>query len=156
MYRTAYVELNGTHEILSLSKTADEKVFTYKNVDFFPHAVMSTLTEILNMRYERVIIDFGILNPNTLREFMRCDVRIAVCTISKWNRGALNRIIELFNSNKITDSESVKILFNLVEKKKTINHKHFKYPVVGFPYLEDPFLINTSLFGTLDKISERN
>ena len=65
MYRTAYVELNGTHEILSLSKTADEKVFTYKNVDFFPHAVMSTLTEILNMRYERVIIDFGILNPNT-------------------------------------------------------------------------------------------
>jgi len=28
--------------------------------------------------------------------------------------------------------------------------------VVGFPYLEDPFLINTSLFGTLDKISERN
>ena len=34
MYRTAYVELNGTHEILSLSKTADEKVFTYKNVDF--------------------------------------------------------------------------------------------------------------------------
>ena len=137
MYRTAYVELNGTHEILSLSKTADEKVFTYKNVDFFPHAVMSTLTEILNMRYERVIIDFGILNPNTLKEFMRCDVRIAVCTISKWNRGALNRIIELFNSNKITDSESVKILFNLVEKKKTINHKHFKYPVVGFPYLED-------------------
>ena len=110
MYRTAYVELNGTHEILSLSKTADEKVFTYKNVDFFPHAVMSTLTEILNMRSERVIID----------------------------------------------SESVKILFNLVEKKKTINHKHFKYPVVGFPYLEDPFLINTSLFGTLDKISERN
>ena len=70
--------------------------------------------------------------------------------------GAFNRIIELFNSNKITDSESVKILFNLVEKKKTINHKHFKYPVVGFPYLEDPFLINTSLFGTLDKISERN
>ena len=117
MYRTAYVELNGTHEILSLSKTADEKVFTYKNVDFFPHAVMSTLTEILNMRYERVIIDFGILNPNTLKEFMRCDVRIAVCTISKWNRGALNRIIELFNSNKITDSESVKILFNLVEKR---------------------------------------
>ena len=117
MYRTAYVELNGTHEILSLSKTADEKVFTYKNVDFFPHAVMSTLTEILNMRYERVIIDFGILNPNTLKEFMRCDVRIAVCTISKWNLGALNRIIELFNSNKITDSESVKILFNLVEKK---------------------------------------
>lgn len=57
---------------------------------------------------------------------------------------------------QITDSESVKILFNLVEKKKTINHKHFKYPVVGFPYLEDPFLINTSLFGTLDKISERN
>ena len=112
--------------------------------------------EILNMRYERVIIDFGILNPNTLKEFMRCDVRIAVCTISKWNRGALNRIIELFNSNKITDSESVKILFNLVEKKKTINHKHFKYPVVDFPYLEDPFLINTSLFGTLDKISERN
>ena len=49
MYRTAYVELNGTHEILSLSKTADEKVFTYKNVDFFPHAVMSTLTEILNL-----------------------------------------------------------------------------------------------------------
>ncbi len=44
------------------------------------------------------------------------------------NRGAFNRIIELFNSNKITDSESVKILFNLVEKKKTINHKHFKYP----------------------------
>lgn len=156
MYRTAYVELNGTHEILSLSKTADEKVFTYNNVDFFPHAVMSTLTEILNMRYERVIIDFGILNPNTLKEFMRCDVKIAVCTISKWNRGALNRIIELFNSNKITDSESVKILFNLVEKKKTINHKHFKYPVVDFPYLEDPFLINTSLFGTLDKISERN
>lgn len=73
MYRTAYVELNGTHEILSLSKTADEKVFTYKNVDFFPHAVMSTLTEILNMRYERVIIDFGILNPNTLKEFIsRC------------------------------------------------------------------------------------
>lgn len=156
MYRTAYVELNGTHEILSLSKTADEKVFTYKNVDFFPHAVMSTLTEILNMRYERVIIDFGILNPNTLKEFMRCDVRIAVCTISKWNLGALNRIIELFNSNKITDSGSVKILFNLVEKKKTINHNHFKYPVIGFPYLEDPFLINTSLFGTLDKISERN
>lgn len=53
MYRTAYVELNGTHEILSLSKTADEKVFTYKNVDFFPHAVMSTLTEILNMRYDK-------------------------------------------------------------------------------------------------------
>ena len=29
---------------------------------------MSTLTEILNMRYERVIIDFGILNPNTLKD----------------------------------------------------------------------------------------
>ena len=56
MYRTAYVELKGTHEILSLSKTADEKVFTYKNVDFFPHAVMSTLTEILNMRYELSLI----------------------------------------------------------------------------------------------------
>ena len=83
MYRTAYVELNGTHEILSLSKTADEKVFTYKNVDFFPHAVMSTLTEILNMRYERVIIDFGILNPNTLKEFMRCDISKNRCVYNK-------------------------------------------------------------------------
>ena len=122
MYRTAYVELNGTHEILSLSKTADEKVFTYKNVDFFPHAVMSTLTEILNMRYERVIIDFGILNPNTLKEFMRCDIRIAVCTIVN-EPGALNRIIELFNSNKITDSESVKYCLISWKRKRqlTIN-----------------------------------
>ena len=40
MYRTAYVELNGTHEILSLSKTADEKVFTYKKIQQPIHQVL--------------------------------------------------------------------------------------------------------------------
>ncbi len=152
MYRTAYVELNGTHEISGLSSGPNDTVFTYKNVDFFPRAIMPTLSKILNMNYERVIIDFGIINTNTLKEFMRCDVRLAVCTYSKWNTSALNDFIYFFKSNEI----ELKLLLNLVEKKETISHFSFKYPVVCFPFLEDPFLINTCHFGTLDKISERN
>lgn len=156
MYRTAYVELNGTHEISGLSSGSNDGVFTYMNIDFFPHAIMPTLSKIFNMNYERVIIDFGIINTNTLKEFMRCDVRLAVCTYSKWNAGALSDFIDFFKSNGIDQKNELKLLFNLVEKKKTISHCNFKYPVVCFPFLEDPFLINTCHFGTLDKISERN
>ena len=70
-YRTAYVELNGTHEICALAPCNDKEVFTYKNVDFYPHAIIPTLTKVLNMNYDRVIVDFGIININTLKEFKR-------------------------------------------------------------------------------------
>lgn len=156
MYRTAYVELNGTHRILGLSSGSGDSKFSYKNIDFFPRAVIPTLIQVLNMDYERVIIDFGIINANTLKEFLRCDVRLAVCTHSKWNTGASENIISFFKTNHITEGSEYKLLVNLVEKKKTISNRHFKYPVVYFPFLEDPFLIGTSLFGTLEKISERN
>lgn len=155
-YRTAYVELNGTHEICALAPCNDKEVFTYKNVDFYPHAIIPTLTKVLNMNYDRVIVDFGIININTLKEFMRCDVKLSVCTHSNWNTGTLSDTLNFFESNKITNSKGPKLLFNLVEKEKTIPNHNIKYQTAGFPYLEDPFLINSSLFGTLDKISERN
>lgn len=148
-YRTACVELNGTNEFNRLPHKQDGFSFTYKNIDFYPCAVMSTLTNIFNMKYERIIIDFGLLNVNTLKEFRRCDSKLVICPHGLWKNNSLEKLFTIFSENNINVKKDFKLIMNLVEKNSFSDME-------TFPYLENPFLLTSNNFELLEKITERN
>ncbi len=58
---TAYVELNTTNQIISLSKKNSLEPFIYQGIHIYPSWKVTSLSEILKKGFDYVILDMGIL-----------------------------------------------------------------------------------------------
>lgn len=142
--KTAYIELNSTNQIYTLAHGGNLKSFSYFGIDFFPQVSITSLSEVLNKKYDYYILDMGVLNNYTASEFAKCDKQFLVCSFSKWKKTqTMEKLNQLYQQTYITQ-ERVTLLSNLEETKSTT------FPLfkdrIPFPFIPNPFQLEPNLF----------
>lgn len=152
--KTAYIELNTSNQINNLVNNSENQVFCYKGIDFFPSASVTFLSEILQKNYRYFVLDIGVLNTYTTKEFLRCDKQFLIGSPCKWKRPQIEEKIEQLFSN-LTKQNCFTVIMNLSEKES--NSTIFsRYKTVSFPYITNPFHLETRHFHVISQILERN
>lgn len=148
--KTAYIELNATNQIRALNKKQGTQVFSYRGIDIFPNTSVTSLSEILGFNYQYFILDMGVLNTHTTQEFLRCDKPLLVCSPSKWKLPhAKEKIETLFSNQNIQQRVTLVMNFREESNFSCFSNMHRQ---VSFPYLENPFQINSRHFRAITKI----
>lgn len=148
--KTAYIELNGTSQINSLSKKKAKPAFTYKGIVFYPDTSVTSLSEILHMNYDFFILDLGVLNAYNINEFLRCDKPFLICSPSKWRYSQTKEKIEKTFQN--LPYQHCTVLVNLCEKESIFTHFLESCEHLSFPYITNPFQLGTNCFHKIYRI----
>jgi len=151
--KTAYIELNATNQISCLSKVPGKKSFSYHGLTFFPNATTASLAEILNENYRYFVIDIGVLNTYTTKEFFRCDKQFLICSPSKWRLPIAKEKVETLLKNTTTQNH-VTVIMNLCEKKSKAPHLPLVHRCVAYPFHQNPFQLEPKEFHALYRILE--
>jgi len=155
--KTAYIELNTTNQIYTLSSKRDNSSFTYKGFTVFPCVKVTSLAEILSKDYDYFVMDMSVLTTYLAREYAKCDFTFLVCSLCEWKmQSSLEKIEHLFQLTNLSQ-ECVTILNNLGNEKST-NHifSKRKLQVVSFPFIRNPFQLQPKEFAIFAKLLERN
>lgn len=145
--KTAYIELNSTNQIHTLSHTHEKPSFLYKGVVFYPNITVTSLPEILHMDYRYFILDMGVLTTHSIPEFLRCNKSFLVCSPSKWRCSQIKEKIEfLFHQQQ---QNCFSLIMNLTEKESTFTYFFHDYERFVFPYILNPFHLEPHNFHAL-------
>lgn len=155
--KTAYIELNTTNQIRSLSPDFKKVPFRHLGVDIFPEVKVTSLWEILRMDYDYFLLDMGVLNTYTAKEFSKCHQQFLVCNLSKWNYHSVLENVEYLLKNVNLLQEHVTVLCNLSMKKSELStYSMYKLKMISFPFIQNPFQLEPKMFEIFTKLLERN
>lgn len=153
--KTAYIELNTSNQISSLHKRHVQKPFNYLGIGIFPCVTVTSLSEILALNYDYFVLDIGVLNAYTLKDFLKCDQRFLVCSLSKWKVQKTKEKLEKFFQYNNINTAHVTVLCNLVEESKVLNFSNLSFPIISFPFIPNPFQLKPDVFHVFHQILER-
>ena len=124
----------------------------------FPCVTVTSLSEIIALNYDYFILDMGVLNTYTIKEFIKCDQRFLVCSLIKWKREkTIEKLEQFFSSNHLT-TVHVTVLDNLQMKTKIVHvltSSNLSFPVISFPFISNPFQLKPIDFRAFHQILER-
>ncbi len=149
--KTAVMELSGQRELQSLMEKEGGKIQKLLGVSYYTDLCGGSIPDIMNSRYEAVILDLGADYETAREEFLRCDRKIVVGSISPWRVFAYERFL-----NKITSTENYEaweflVLFaNLLDKKAL--QKRYGMHMLSIPWIENPFYLQQEDLVFLQKI----
>lgn len=151
--RVAYLELNTTNQILSLSPKKDTSYFSYIGITMFPCTQVTSLSEILQKDYDYFVLDMGIINTYTACEFSKCDKQFIVGSLCPWKRKrTFEKIEHLFNTTYI-HRESITVLGDIGKKESTFSFfSHKRLRIYSFPYIKNPFQLEPKIFDAFYEI----
>lgn len=148
--KTAYIELNSTNQIHTLSHEQGKPSFLYKGIVFYPNTTVTSLPEILHEDYRYFILDMGVLTTHNISEFLRCDKSFLVCSPRKWRCSQIKEKIEhLFQYQK---QNCFTLIMNLTEKESTFTYFFKDYEQLCFPYIYNPFQLEPHNFHALSSL----
>ena len=148
--KTAYIELNTTNQIKSLSTKDSTDSFVYLGIHMFPSTKVTSLHEILNKEFDYFILDMGVLTNYTASEFSKCQKKFLVCSFCEWKkRISLKKVQELFQQTNLNQEEL--ILLKTFENKSKDSFL-FSMHAKTFPPLPNPFQIPVDMFSDLNSL----
>ena len=107
---------------------------------------VSEIPEIYDAGYDYLLLDFGILTNQTSGEFLRCDQRIVIGSLSPWKAHSYHTFFQTYLATK--KQQKCMLFLALSGEQKNIHKSIFRYPVsIQFiPFFCDPFHIGKDLF----------
>lgn len=151
--RTAYIELNATNQICSLAPGTEKKQFSYMGITIFPCTAFTSLPELLRMNYDYFILDMGVLNIYSAKEFIKCEKQFLVCSLSKWRRNrTLEKLQELVDTTHM-DRKSLHVLACGSKNESTLSiPKGPAFKMLSIPFIPNPFHLSSEFFSFFRKI----
>lgn len=155
---TAYLECYPQDEIQYLQyflKTSiDEKQedsFSIHRVTYYKHIQDKKIGEIIGDQYDCVILDLGTDFTKGKNEFLRCDKKIVVSSLSLWKRHELENFIQHTNHIKNSEQWIYAIPFGETNDIKFYT-KEFQRDFYGIPYEPDPYIISAATIQLFQKL----
>lgn len=137
--QTALVELSGNHELEELQKERDGRSLHLPREHYFVNADCERMAEIINCGYERYILDMGSEFYRIKREFLRCDTKIIIASLSPWKRRELHYFMSyIYGEEELGGGITFLAQYGKKKDKKDFQKK-YRIPIYTFPYIEDPF-----------------
>jgi hypothetical protein len=150
---TAYLELNASHQIGCLSDGKGNGFFRFLKIDFYPETKWDQLPDILGTNYSCVIFDMGTLGTAAYPEFVRCDLKLVVCSIRPWKSGSLSNWLGRHQSLYNICSEDIIFLGNMgIKEDLAVCGRRYQIPMLAVPYLENPFQLTSSDWTFFEKL----
>ena len=145
--KTAYVELNTTNQMKSLSKKNSLEPFVYQGIHIYPSTKVTSLTEILSKDFDYVILDIGVLTNYTAAAFTKCQKQFLVCDFCQWKtKLQLERIEDLAQNKKIQRKGIVFLSQKIESTYQTLTNDNWK----TFPFISNPFQLTVTEFHALN------
>lgn len=150
---TAYLEMNGSHEISSLSHREGNAPFVHQRITYYPDMTLAQLPEVLSRHYKYCVLDFGSPNPHTMQAFERCGIRLVIGHASPWKNEQFAQSVNrpFYNRSR---KEGTVYLGNFMERKSDLKQiaKHCGIHLVPVPFLPNPFRITSKDFPFFEEI----
>ncbi|MCI5857877.1 MAG: hypothetical protein MR016_11035 [Agathobacter sp.] len=143
--KTAYVERNGSGQILALAGSAQQPSFCYMDITCYPCLRREDLPRIMQSRFSYTVIDLGILTSESCWDFYRCDIKLVVASVSPWKAHLLKEMQETLLYNMNTSQDHMLLLGNLGIKEtvKPFGQRN-RLLALPVPYLPNPFRLTTA------------
>ena len=151
--RTAYLEVNGSHEIGTLSRENDPSApFRHQGVIYYPELTIRRMSEILSLNYKYYILDFGMLTTHTLPEFKHCDHRVVLTNVNTWKSLQINQFAQQLQKNNIPWDTVKTIGMGGIKNDYVRLYRDYRIRAVPMPVLKDPFHITSGCFRFFEEI----
>ena len=136
---TAIVELSGNHEVELLQDHRKRSLHHTGRAQFFPNQSCESPAEWVQASYDTYIVDAGSDYYRSRQEFMRCDKKIILMSLSPWKKREVDDFMSyIYETGKW--NKSVTLLAHLGKKEdKKEFQRRYKIPIFCCPYIEDPF-----------------
>lgn len=146
--KTAYIELNTTEQIKSLSNKNSTDPFVYKGIHIFPSTKVTSLPDIFCENFDCIILDMGVLTNYTAIEFSKCDKQFLVCDFSQWKKDIqVKKLKDMFQISHI--KRKGVILIRTFEKESTCL-EFINCNIQTFPFITNPFQLSVTVVHALN------
>lgn len=139
-WKAGRVNINGisSMEAICTGKTGSIP-YRVLEVDYYPAAGGEELSGCVNKDYQKIILDFGNWRDECRTEFLRCNKKIIVMSLSEWQ---IDAFWEFYRREGEAKMKSLLCLtaFGSEESRKEIN-KRLKLSIGRIPFSADAFAI---------------
>lgn len=158
--KTAYIDFDqksGLYEVKSFflkNKEENASYFTVGRITFYNSENLHRLSEIIGGEADCVILDIGHKILENKNEFLRCDIKVVLSSLTLWQQDKLKEFLEsVENFTCKTDWRYVIPFTN----EKAIKEGTNKYGINmrQMPYEPEPFTINTTVVHFFDSLLQK-
>lgn len=155
----AILEMNQTGAFEELKEYYSNRHKNEQRFDTFSVAEVTYYNkvekEMLGMIYNRckdyVILDFGEIKEECIKEFLKCNIKIVVGNLNPWNRTKLVSYMEYFIARDFLGK--IKYISRFITNDEIRHIKNiYKTNIYALPFEPDPFLIHGCNFEFLEKL----
>lgn len=115
--------------------------FTVSKASFYPVVGKESMAEILAKGYDCIVMDFGNAFKEHREEFLRCDKKIVVGSLTPWKQYCLEDFIA--ESEMITGSSDWIYAINFAaEREVAVAARSLNRKLLPVPYERDPFFLS--------------
>ena len=138
-FKTAVAEYNGHKDFMKICDEADKTAgdiqhFSYHGMDFHTCRTSGEAAKLSGSGYEVIVFDMDSSKEECLDEFIRADVRIAMCSTMMWRRGGAKTFFEQFQSVPFSAAA-----FAADEKECKALERVYRRKIWDVPKERDPF-----------------
>lgn len=149
--KTAVIELSGQQELKELIGKEGDKRQKLFGVSYFTDICVGNIPEIMNSRYDAFVLDLGADYETAREEFLRCDRKIVVGSISPWKAFAYEHFLNTITATENYEAWEFLVLFANVLDKKRLQKRYGMY-MISIPWIENPFCLKQEDMQFLQKI----
>lgn len=156
-YRVAYAEVS--HKSRVLTYLGDEPImhgrnvgYRFKGVDYFPAVCEEGISELETKRYDVVICDLGVIEPNKRMLVKWCDRLIVIGSLQLWRYEEYREYMRDYYIKGDTLRAGLFGLYLKDEEKRRFE-KEFNVPITGVPYMSDPYRLKKEDITAMQRIT---
>lgn len=144
---TAVAECSGHRDFMRIcdetnNMAKDIRHFSYRGIDFCTCGSSRELSKLFTGEYEAVVCDMANDTENGFAEFIRCDVRVVVCSTEIYKVGRTRKLLE-----RLEDISVLPVAFAPDRHEKKRLEKRYGIRISEVPTETNPLSMQTS---TLD------
>lgn len=159
---TACLELHSRNELSQLSSQLNEHsdyeeqritpAFRIQKVDYYPSICSDMIPVLLNRGYGYLILDLGNINEADHQEFLRCDKKLVLGSLSPWKKEKYQEFFHTFDKT-MNLGEGFHYLVQTGTYKNILNFSKTNHIFMrNVPFINNPFHIEKELFLFLQEL----
>lgn len=121
-------------------------------VDYYPSVPLSALSAFYNLDYRYVILDYGAAERERYQDFLRCDRKLIVGSLSPWKKDCYEEFLQAYQPIQQHGGNTVYLaLFGYKADLLEFSHQHH-LSMRAVPFIANPFQLEKNLFSFLESL----
>jgi len=154
--KTALVECNNHKDYIRIcneTKNIGKDIyhFSYQHIDFISGITPKKLADLAYQGYHAIILDCSMEHDFYFAEFLRCDIRIVVCSTELYKIGNSRRLL-----NDVKKIPVQAAAFCADKKAKAGLEKEFKRVIMDIPMECNSLYIGSTTCNWFDRLLDNN